>query len=147
MQHDSSAKGFCTYTFRFYDNPKDANPSLVPHNGSGLFSSSPICALIPPSSFNLTFKLIHETVPILFELLSSADNFPREIMARILNIMMNKAMAPFDVKSIPTECITPLPDVEDSLSFFPSLPKVRKRAISQRMWKSKTQNSTVVTRH
>ena len=66
-------------------------------------------------------------MPILFELLSSADNFPREIMARILNIMMNKAMAPFEeVKSIPTECITPLPDDEDSLSFFPSLPKVRK---------------------
>ena len=48
-------------------------------------------------------------------------------MAPIFNVMAKKATAPFEnVKPSAKECIEVLDD-EDTLSFFPSLPKLRRR--------------------
>ena len=66
-------------------------------------------------------------MPVLFELLSPPAHFPREIMTPIVDIMAKKAKAPFkEMKAIAKECTECLDD-EDSLSFFPSLPRIRRR--------------------
>ena len=110
-----------------------------------LASASPVCALVKPDKAvfallqaikegnitrdpQLMISLQHE-VPVLFKLLSSLHTYPRQVLGPIVDRLIEVAEAPFvnerDHVSIPDEGESN----RESMSFFPSLPTIRKRKI------------------
>ncbi len=43
-----------------------------------------------------TLNYSHNTIPVIFELLSPPGNFPRKVMVPILEVLMKVALAPFE---------------------------------------------------
>lgn len=111
-----------------------------------LASSSAVCALVHPRDevFTLLMKIatdpsltanptsmqmLQEEVPILFELLSNVSNFPRKCLIPLIEMLIEKASAPFsDEANIPEITSDNKSELEE-LAYFPSLPKVRGRGM------------------
>lgn len=73
--------------------------------------------------------------PIFFDLLLSVENYPHQLMAPILDKLIEKATIPFNDHSEAGDTLSHKEQqlgtsdgcVEKSLSYFPSLPQVRTR--------------------
>ena len=65
-------------------------------------------------------------MPVLFELLSPPGNFPRQIMAPVLSALNKIALAPFG-EATTVDTGTSVVKGEETLCFFPSLPRIHNR--------------------
>lgn len=111
---------------------------------SALSSTSPVCALILPTppiiclvksictgmevcSFPHKWKLLHENVPIIYNLICyhNATCLPQEYR-KLVNEMLFKAQLPFLKNKHPVIPVSST-HVDDGCSYFPSLPKLRCR--------------------
>lgn len=107
-------------------------------------SPYPLCSFIPPSIdffnfMNQTFLegenpvqndialcKLQQTIPVIFKLLKSLkEKFPIKKFGDCLPDFQGKVFDPFLKEKCPSEN----PDDDDSLCYFPALPKVRKRGL------------------
>ena len=65
-------------------------------------------------------------MPVIFELLSPPGSFPRQTMAPILSLLKEIALAPFG-EAAQVDAGTSVVRGDDTLCFFPSLPRIRNR--------------------
>lgn len=109
-----------------------------------LASPYPLCSFLPPNDeffdfFNNILSMeqcvfqndahlqkLQTTVPVIFKLLTSLrDGFPFKELKNCLPHLHQKVFDPFLKDMCPSEEA----DEEDDLSFFPSLPKIRRRGL------------------
>ena len=74
-------------------------------------------------------QMLQKEVPILFDLLSGVRNLPKKCLIPLIEMIIEKAGAPFTNDDI-TETMPPDNKTElQELAYFPSLPKVRGRGM------------------
>ena len=74
---------------------------------------------------SIDVKAYSRNKAILVELLSLPGNFPRQIMSPVLDVLKRVALAPCGEVTVDNS--TSLVDGEETLCFFPSLPRIRNR--------------------
>ena len=134
---------------------EDNAPTLVPIITSSvslqwnklllaLSRSSPVCGLLHPSDISLELmkKIIETDVtsdvaalnqlqrecPVLFQLIHATKSTPHKLLSPVIEKIVEKAIAPFKSSvQIDDRNETLTEDGTKTLSYFPKLPKVRKR--------------------
>ena len=86
-----------------------------------------ICCGINIRQNPVSWKLLHEELPLLYQILSMDTTKPSVALTNLLSDLWQLAIAPFELHDKIPESDLPLQ--EDELSFFPSLHKYRERGV------------------